>query len=109
MCKKCNEEIKAALDRVVVAALKMARLTGAEYSVSSVLGLVFVLTPIFEGAASPGGEVAVIVRPSSSAQELKGQVASYMTRLSARTLDTHARVEIIDKSNEAHEASPDAN
>jgi hypothetical protein len=45
MCNKCNEEIKAALDHVVVAALKLARLTGHAYRVRALEGLFFSIAP----------------------------------------------------------------
>lgn len=109
MCQKCEEQIKAALDHVVVAVLKLARLTGHEYSISGVFGLVFSLMPRIEGTSTSVGDVAAIVRPSSTAQELKDQVNAYMTRLAAEALDGHASVEVVNRISEERKPSPDTN
>ena len=102
MCNKCDEEIKAAIDHVVVAALKLARLTGVDYRVSSLHGLVFAILPIVDTVKVPRDATVATVRASSTARELKNQISDYMVSLVERDPEGHAskRVEFVDRTDE---------
>jgi len=114
MCTKCDTEIKAALDHVIVAALKMARLTQVDYRVSAVEGLLFIILPVLVRDQERVGDPVVVVRANSTASELKDAVAGYMTRLAvgdATRTGRHApqAVEVVDWSYKARDASADSN
>lgn len=111
MCTKCDEQIKLAIDHVVVAALKLARLTNVEYRVSSLKGLLFTILPVTSMADVLDESLVAIVRATSTADELKTQVSKYMDSLVKRDLADHgaAKVEFVDKTDDAYVAPPNVN
>lgn len=111
MCNKCDEEIKAAIDHVVVAALKLARLTGMDYRVSALQGLMFTVLPIYTGVKTSGDATVAVVRASSTAAELKNQISDYMVSLVERDPEGHAssKMEFVDRTDEATTTSTGIN
>jgi len=102
MCTKCDAEIKAALDHVIVAALKLARLTGSEYRVSSLRGVLFTIMPVIVVSDDIDKATVVVVRETSTADELKTQARNFLARMHDPTPEAHAsKMEFVDKTDEA--------
>lgn len=87
MCKRC-EEFKLALDHAVVVALKFARLTNGE----NVVGFHGDALVIMPNCGLPLQSVVAVVRATSTAEELKSQVAAYIASLK------EPAVEVVDMS-----------
>ncbi len=88
MCKRCDE-FKLALDHAVVVALKFARLTTNEI----VVGFHGDALVILPSCGLKLQSVVAVVRATSTADELKSQVAKYMAKLK------EPAVEVVDMSN----------
>jgi hypothetical protein len=97
MCDRCDET-KAAIDHMVVAALKFAKLTHREMLVGFI-GEAVVVMPLSNMHLDV--EVAIVHEDSTAAQ-LKAQVALFMAGLVLRTAMMHVR------ENEPRDAMPDA-
>jgi hypothetical protein len=100
MCNRCDET-KAALDHMVVAALKFAKLINRDMLVGFI-GEAVVVMPLSHMRLDV--EVA-IVRADSTAAELKAQVALFMVGLTLQAA-MHARVsEQRDEASNAQESN----
>lgn len=76
MCERCDVT-KAALDHVVVAALKIARLTEHEMVVGFI-GSALVMMPSSPTTIGAIGGLVARVRHTSTAAELKSQIQTFM-------------------------------
>lgn len=87
MCKRCDE-FKLALDHAVVVALKFARLTTNEI----VVGFHGDALVVMPNCGIPLQSVVAVVRATSTADELKSQVAKYLAALKTPP------IEVVDMS-----------